>query len=169
MLMKTLLNSCLLAAGLLLAQAALAQTPAVTSKLVAQRVDLVGGKSVLATAEAGKPGDLVEYSGMYHNVGAKGVEKLVATIPVPVGTTFVAGSSAPARAQASIDGLHFGALPLTRSVRQPDGTLRDEAVPLADYRYVRWELGTLLPGADAVVKLRVQIDSTVAAAATTRP
>ena len=162
--MNALLTSCLLAAGLILGQAAFAQAPApaVTSKLVAQRID-AAGKAV--AAEAGKPGDLVEYSAIYRNSGAKGVDKLVATIPVPAGTTFVAGSAAPARAQASTDGVRFGAVPLTRSVRQPDGSLRDEPVPLADYRFVRWELGTLAVGADATVKLRVQIDSTVAAAA----
>jgi uncharacterized repeat protein (TIGR01451 family) len=163
--MKALLNPCLLVAGLLLGQAAFAQAPLVTSRLLAQRVESVGGKSVLAPAEAGKPGDLVEYSGVYRNAGAKGVEKLVATIPVPAGTTFVAGSAAPTRAQASTDGVRFAPVPLMRTVRQPDGSLREEPAPMADYRFVRWELGTLPPGAEEVVKLRVQIDSAVAAAA----
>ncbi len=138
--MNTLLNSCLLAAGLLLAQVALAQTPAVTSKLVAQRID-AAGKAV--AAEAGKPGDLVEYSAVYHNAGAKGVDKLVATIPVPAGTTFVAGTTAPARAQASTDGVHFAAMPLVRSVRQMDGTAREERKVLTTVSGARWEPGTL--------------------------
>jgi uncharacterized repeat protein (TIGR01451 family) len=163
--MKALLPTFFLAAGLMLAQAGLAQAPAVTSKLVAQRVETVGGKVVLTPADAGKPGDLVQYTGTYHNAGAKGVDKLIATIPVPAGTTFVAGGALPARAQASTDGVRFSALPLTRSVRQPDGSTREQPVPLAEYRAVRWELGTLAAGADATVALRVRIDSAASAAA----
>jgi hypothetical protein len=106
----------------------------------------------------------VEYSGKYHNAGAKPVEKLVATIPVPAGTTFVAGSAAPARAQASTDGVRFAPMPLMRSVKHADGTVRNEPVPVSDYRYVRWELGTLAAGADSTVTLRVQIDTSATAA-----
>jgi uncharacterized repeat protein (TIGR01451 family) len=162
--MKALLNNCLLAAGLLLAAGAFAQSPAVTSSLTAQRVETVAGKVVLTPADAGKPGDLVEYSGTYRNAGKTPVEKLVATIPVPAGTTFVAGSAAPARAQASTDGVRFAPMPLMRSVRAADGSTRQEPVPLADYRFVRWEVGSLAAGADARVLLRVQIDSTATAA-----
>jgi uncharacterized repeat protein (TIGR01451 family) len=157
--MKALLNACLLAAGLLLASEAFAQGAAVTSSLTAQKVETVAGKVVLTPAEAGKPGDLVEYSGTYRNAGKNPVDKLVATIPVPAGTTFVAGSAEPARAQASTDGARFAPMPLMRSVRAADGSTRQEPVPLADYRFVRWEVGALAAGKDAVVKLRVQIDS----------
>jgi uncharacterized repeat protein (TIGR01451 family) len=162
--MKALLKPCLLAAGLVLAQLAAAQTPAVSSTLAASRVETVAGKEVLTRADSGKPGDLVEYSGTYRNAGGKPVDKLMATVPVPTGTTFVAGSATPARAQASTDGAHFAPMPLMRSVRQADGGFRQEPVPLSEYRYLRWELGTLAGGADAVVKLRVQIDSTAATA-----
>jgi uncharacterized repeat protein (TIGR01451 family) len=157
--MNTVLKTCLLAAGLAFLPWAFAQTPAVTSTLAAKRVETVAGKTVLTPADAGKPGDLVEYSGTYHNGGASAVDKLVATIPVPAGTTFQAGSAEPARAQASTDGVHYAAMPLMRPVRHADGTVHQEPVPLADYRFVRWELGTLAPATDALVKLRVQIDS----------
>ena len=164
--MNALLKPCLLAAALLLAQLALAQTPAVTSTLVAKRVETVAGKQVLAPADSGKPGDTFEYAGTYRNAGPGSADRLVATIPVPTGTTFVAGSAEPApHAQASTDGVRFASMPLLRTVRQADGSTRQEPVPLADYRFVRWELGTLAPGADAVVKLRVQIDSAATAAA----
>lgn len=166
---KALLTSCLLVAGAILAQAGFAQSPSVTSNLVAKRVETVAGKVVLNPADAGKPGDLVEYSGTYRNEGRSGVEKLVATIPVPAGTTFVAGSAQPAPAQASTDGTRFAALPLMRTVRLPDGTTRQEPVPLSEYRFVRWELGTLAAGADAVVKLRVRIDSAAATTAAAKP
>lgn len=166
---KALLTSCLLVAGVILAQAGYAQSPSVTSNLVAKRVETVSGKVVLNPADSGKPGDLVEYSGTYRNEGRNGVEKLAATIPVPAGTTFVAGSAQPAAAQASTDGTRFAALPLMRTVRLPDGTTRQEPVPLSEYRFVRWELGTLAAGTDAVVKLRVRIDSAAATTAAAKP
>lgn len=166
---NALLTSCLLAAGAFLAPVAYAQSPLVTSTLDARRVETVSGKVTLAPADSGKPGDLVEYSGTYRNGGRDGVEKLVATIPVPPGTTFVAGSAQPAAAKASTDGSVFAALPLMRTVRLPDGTSRQEPVPLSEYRYVRWELGTLAAGTDAVVTLRVRIDSVAATTAAAKP
>lgn len=162
--MKALLKPCLLAVAWVLAQAAFAQTPTVTSTLTAHRVETVAGKAVLQPADSGKPGDLVEYSGTYHNAGTKPADKLVATIPVPAGTTFVAGSASPARAQASTDGVRFAAMPLMHAVKHADGTVRQEPVPLSEYRYLRWELGTLAAGADSTVALRVQIDSSATVA-----
>ncbi|OYZ02020.1 MAG: hypothetical protein B7Y42_02965, partial [Polaromonas sp. 28-63-22] len=61
-------------------------------------------------------------------------------------------------------GVVFAAMPLMRSVRQPDGSQRSEAVPLADYRALRWNVGTLAAGRSAVVSLRVRIDAPATAA-----
>ncbi|NML46933.1 DUF11 domain-containing protein [Ramlibacter sp. G-1-2-2] len=168
--MKVTLRPFLLfAATLMAALPGFAQSPAVTSNLTAQRVEIANGKAVLSPAEKAKPGDMVEYSGTYRNAGTGSVDKLVATIPVPAGTTFVAGSAEPAKAQASTDGTRFAPMPLMRTVRLPDGTSRQEPVPLADYRYVRWEVGTLAAHADTVVKLRVQIDAAGGAVAASKP
>lgn len=81
--MKPLLSLCFFAASLVLGQAALAQTPAVTSSLSAQKVEMLEGKAVLKPATKGKPGDVIEYSGTYRNVSTAGVNKLQATVPVP--------------------------------------------------------------------------------------
>jgi hypothetical protein len=169
--MKPNLYFCMFAVcmGLGLGQAAIAQGSAVTSKLVAQRVEMVDGKAVLKPAGEGKPGEIIEYSGTYSNGGAAAVDKLLATIPVPVGTSYIAGSSNPALAQASTDGARFAPMPLMRSVKQPDGSERKESVPLSDYRAVRWEVGTLAPGGNAVVSLRVRIDAPVVPASTAKP
>ena len=161
-LMKPLLNLCFLVAGLVFGQAAVAQTPAVTSTLTAQRVEMVDGKAVLKPAAQSKPGEVIEYSGTYRNGGAVAVDKLHSVVPVPVGTTFIAGSAQPASAQASTDGTRFAPLPLVRTVRQADGSERKEPVPLAEYRALRWEVGTLGAGTSAVVSLRVRIDAPVA-------
>ena len=165
--MKPLLSSCIFAASLVLGQAALAQSPTVTSQLRAQRVEMLGGKEVLRPATDGKPGEVLEYSGTYRNGGTAAVDKLQATVPVPPGTTFIAGSAEPAQAQASTDGSRFAPMPLVRSVKQPDGRERKEPVPLAEYRALRWDVGTLAAGRGAVVSLRVRIDSPAAAPAAT--
>ena len=164
--MKPLLSLCFFAASLVLGQAALAQSPAVTSSLTAQKVEMLEGKAVLKPATKGKPGDVIEYSGTYRNVSTAGVTKLQATVPVPPGTTFIADSAQPAQAQASTDGTRFAPMPLMRTVKQPDGKERKETVPLAEYRALRWEIGTLAAGSSTVVSLRVRID---APAAGTKP
>lgn len=157
--MKPLLSLCFFAASLGLGQAALAQSPAVTSSLTAQKVEMVAGKTVLQPAAKGGPGDVIEYSGTYRNVSTAGVSTLQATVPVPPGTTFIADSALPAQAQASTDSIRFAPMPLMRTVKQPDGKERMEAVPLADYRAVRWEIGSLAAGGSTVVSLRVRIDA----------
>ncbi len=162
--MKSHLSFCIFAAGLLMGQAALAQSPTVTSELRAQRVEMVAGKAVFKPASDGKPGEVLEYSSTYRNGGAVAVDKLQATIPVPAGTTFIAGSAEPAQAQASTDGSRFAPMPLLRSVKQPDGSERKEPVPLAEYRALRWDVGTLAAGRSTVVSLRVRIDAPVASA-----
>jgi uncharacterized repeat protein (TIGR01451 family) len=162
--MKPLLKLYFLVAGLALAQASLAQTPPVTSTLSAQRVEMVEGKAVLKPADQVKPGEVVEYTGTYRNGGKVAIEKLQALVPVPVGTTFVAGSAQPAQAQASTDGARFAPMPLTRMVKQADGSERKEMVPLSEYRTLRWDVGTLAAAGSTAVSLRVRVDVTGAAA-----
>ncbi|MBH2009229.1 MAG: DUF11 domain-containing protein [Xanthomonadaceae bacterium] len=164
--MKHLLGFCFFAASLAIGQGAWAQSPAVTSTLTAQRVEMVEGKQVLKPAAQSKPGEVIEYSGTYRNAGTAAVSQLQATVPVPAGTTLMAASAQPAQAQASTDGTRFAPMPLTRMVRQPDGSERKEAVPLAEYRALRWEIGTLAAGGSAVVSLRVRIDSPLAVSST---
>ncbi|MCZ8255775.1 MAG: hypothetical protein O9327_08940 [Polaromonas sp.] len=163
--MKPILKLCMFAAGLALGQAVWAQTSPVSSQLLAQRVDMVAGKPVLKPAGDGKPGDILQYSATYRNTGAAAATKLLATVPVPPGTTFIAASAEPAQAQASTDGTTFAPMPLTRMVKQADGSTRKEPVPLADYRAVRWEIGSLPAGATTVVSLRTRIDAPVVASA----
>ena len=157
--MKPLLKLCLVAASVVFGQALFAQTPAVTSSLAAQRVEMVEGKPVLTPATQTKPGDIIEYSGTYRNAGAASVQKLQAVVPVPVGTTFVAGTAQPAQAQASTNGISFAPMPLMHMVKQADGTQRQEPVPLAEYRALRWDVGTLAAASNAVVSLKVRVDS----------
>jgi uncharacterized repeat protein (TIGR01451 family) len=163
--MRSIWKLSICAASLALGQLAWAQSSPVSSQLLAQRVDMVAGKPVLKAAGDGKPGDVLQYSATYRNTGTAAAAKLLATVPVPPGTTFIAASDQPAQAQASTDGSTFAPMPLTRTVKQADGSTRKEPVPLADYRAVRWEIGTLPAGATTVVSLRTRIDSPVVASA----
>jgi uncharacterized repeat protein (TIGR01451 family) len=167
--MKPNLYFCTFALCMGLTQAALAQSTPVTSKLVAQRIEMVDGKAVVKPAGEGKPGDVIEYTGTYSNGGTAAADKLLATIPVPVGTSYIAGSSKPALAQASTDGTRFALMPLMRSVKQSDGSERKEPVPLSDYRAVRWEVGTLAPAGSSVVSLRVRLDAPTAPSSAAKP
>jgi len=123
------------------------------------------GIEVLAPAEEIKPGQLVEYRAVYTNQGAKGVEKLLATLPIPAGTELVASTAAPAGPMASLDGSSYAPMPLRRKVRLADGREVTRDVPLSEYRYLRWSLGTLGPEQEKTVKARVRVTPILSAAA----
>lgn len=160
--MRSILTIGILAAGFVLSQAALAQRVSpVASQLLAQRVDMVAGKPVLSPAGEAKPGDVLQYSATYKNTATAPAGKLLATLPVPPGTTLVQASAEPTQAMASTDGKTFAPMPLTRMVKQADGSTRKEPVPLPEYRALRWDIGALPSGASTVVSLRVRIDSPV--------
>jgi uncharacterized repeat protein (TIGR01451 family) len=147
-----------LAAGLGFAAVAAAQQAQVTSSLQVEKVVTVDAKTVLQPATASKPGDVLEYRVTYDNRGALAVHGLVADLPIPAGTTYIAASAEPAGAQASVDGVHFAPMPLMQMVKQADGSERKLAVPLADYRVLRWTLGTLQGGKQEQLHARVRVN-----------
>jgi uncharacterized repeat protein (TIGR01451 family) len=167
--MRSTVKLCVFAAGLALAQMVLAQASAVSSQLIAQRVELVVGKPVFKPAGDGRPGDVLQYSTTYRNSGSAAASRLLATVPVPAGTSYIAASAEPGQAMASTDGISFAPMPLTRTVKQADGSVRKEPVPLNEYRALRWEIGVLPAGASTVVGLRVRIDTPVVAAVSVKP
>jgi uncharacterized repeat protein (TIGR01451 family) len=124
-----------------------AQTPA--KNAVETRLDLhkvtrtADGRESVVDADSAKPGDTLEYVVTYRNTSGEAVRDLVATLPIPQATEYIAGSARPATAKASLDARAFDAMPLKRKVKR-DGRDVEEAVPLRDYRYLRWpatELG----------------------------
>lgn len=145
--MKTL--HAILATALVLAGSALqaaAQTAApqpLESRLEARKVvTAADGKEALAAAESARPGDVIEYVATYRNTGKGALTGLQATMPIPVNTELLPGSIRPATARASLDGRAFADIPLKRKVRR-DGREVEEAVPLREYRYLRWSPGEL--------------------------
>ena len=138
----------------------------VTVQLTANRVTKTQGRESLAPAEQARPGETLEYRAVYRNDGAVEARHLAATLPIPRGTTYVPGSASPARVEASLDGSRFAAVPLTRVVRGADGRNVVREVPVAEYRALRWPLGSLASRQSRAVTARVRIEPTEVAALT---
>lgn len=130
-------------------------------------VDAKGRESFQPAAEA-RPGETVEYRAAYRNSGIASVGDVEATLPIPDGTEYVARTARPAPALASLDGRTFEPLPLKRRVRLANGaeTMRD--IPAAEYRYLRWTLGSIEAGRAATVSARVRVSTLTAAVSSAR-
>ena len=146
-------------ACLTLAAPAWGQSAQISSELQVQQVQTVDGNTVFRPAQVSKPGDVLEYRVSYTNHSAAAVTGLIASLPIPAGTTLLDRSQLPPNALASTDGKQFAPLPLTRLVKQPDGSERQERVPLAEYRALRWSLGTLAAGQSQQVSARVRVNT----------
>lgn len=148
---------------IVLAGACLPAVADVVSELAVHRV-IAGadGKEAVEPAASAKPGDVLEYAVAYRNTGSSAARQLEATLPIPQGTAFVLGTAQPAGARASVDGVTFSPLPLMRKVRKADGTQADQAVPVEQYRYLRWAPQDLPSGAVAHVTARVKLTADAA-------
>jgi len=151
-----------LAAGALLATTAHAEPGTgndLTVKLEALRVIVqADGRESITAAGRAQPGELLEYRAHYHNTGRSSARQVVATLPLPAGSTvFIPGSASPGAVEASTDGRHYEALPLKRWVVLPDGRRELRPVPAAEYRSLRWQLGELSPRQAVSVQARVRV------------
>ncbi len=158
--MKSLITL-LLAATTVIATAhawAAHEPESVNIKLTVHKVVIVDGREKQLPADSAKPGDLLEYRAEYRNTGKTPTTQVKATVPVPVeGLEYLPNSASPLSVSASVDGRHFAPTPLTRAVTLPDGRRETRPVPVAEYRYLQWNLGELAPGASAVVKARMKV------------
>ena len=116
------------------------------------------GTKLVAT-DAAMPGDTIEYQVTYSNTGTAPAHDVLATLPVPkAGLAYVADSAMPAAVQASVDGVTYAPMPLVRTVIR-NGQPVTETVPVAEYRFLRWKLGEIKPGASSTVSSRMRLDS----------
>lgn len=109
------------------------------------------------SAARAKPGELIEYRATYTNAGQSPARQVRATLPLPAAGVYVADSASPAGVEASTDGRHFARPPLQRWVVKPDGRREQQAVPVAEYRFLRWPLGDLAPGQSLAVAARLRV------------
>ena len=136
-----------------------ATKPAVSVNLSAYEISMnKKGESVVKPVDQVKPNDIIEYRATYTNNTAKTINGLVATLPIPADTQFLAKST-PAKAQASTDGINFAAMPLKRKV----GTQMVN-VPLQEYRALRWTIAELPAGKSVIVTAQTRVNSTASAA-----
>jgi len=118
----------------------------------------VAGTNLVAATSA-RPGEVIEYQARYTNTGGAPAQRLAPQLPLPASLVYVSSSALPNGVLASIDGKNFAPAPLMRVVKAADGTTRSVAVPLREYRVLRWQLGTLAPGQSVTVKARARVKS----------
>jgi hypothetical protein len=126
-------------------------------KLERKKVTVAEGKEVLVPATTAKPGEVIEETATYTNPSKKNIRRVEATLPVPQFTEPVLGSITPANVKASTDGMTFAEIPLKRKVRQPNGVVLEQAVPLSEYRFLRWSAIELAPEKKFVASARFRL------------
>ncbi len=117
------------------------------------------GESRLGDASLVLPGDVIEYQATYSNRSTS-VLTVTATLPVPEAVAYIKDSakSKPSLpySVAQKDSL-FAQEPLVKKVTSVGGATLSQPVPLADYRFVRWDLGRLLPNTSVEVSIRAKV------------
>ena len=173
---RLLAAACLLSLGSITASAG-DVTPTATAKpagevkakLAAYKVTRdADNKEVLSPADKVAPDDLLEYQVAYQNNGKSLLKQFTASLPIPVGTTYVTGSAKPAGAMASLDGKNFAAMPLKRMVKKLDGKFEEQLVPLVEYRVLKWKLAELAEKNKAQMSARVRVNQAAVSSTATK-
>jgi hypothetical protein len=142
-----------------LAQAA-AEVQLAAWKVVAERAAEGTAKERLEPVQQLQPGDTIEYRATYAADAQSAARNVQITLPVPqAGLVWQPWASAPEAGVpmlASRDGERFEPVPLMRAEQLPDGRRVMRAVPLSEYRFLRWQLGDLPAGATRMVRARMR-------------
>lgn len=125
-------------------------------KLTQMRVEVEAGKEKLVPVDSAKPGDVIEYRAVYTNTSRSAVRDLTASLPIAEGLEYQAKSAKaseglPAVQVAARDG-KFGAEPLMVTEGE-----KKVAVPPAQYRVLRWRVGSMAAGGSVTVSARAQV------------
>ncbi|MBF7684262.1 hypothetical protein I2F17_00230 [Acinetobacter sp. B10A] len=111
------------------------------------------GKQTAKLVTNVKPNDVVEYRATYMNNTSGDIKNLVATLPLPVETHFLAKAQ-PENATASIDGINFSPMPLKR--KEGEQVVN---VSLKDYRALRWTIAVLPAGKSITVSAQTRVNT----------
>ncbi len=156
-------NKCIFLTMMILGFAATAmaqQSEGVTSVLEVFQVTVdTNGQEILTPTEEVTPGDTLQYRLVYTNNLDNGISQLQPVLPIPIGFEYLLDSASPNAEGASLSntGNSFQNLPLTRQVRQPDGTTNEELVPGREYRRLRWVVPSLEAGEQVILVARVKV------------
>jgi uncharacterized repeat protein (TIGR01451 family) len=138
---------------------ALSQSPIVVSlKQFKVTID-AKGTSKLGDASVVLPGDVIEYQATYSNRGASALA-VTATVPVPEAVEYQKDSAKSKPSLPHVVALKdslFAQEPLVKKVTMAGGATLAQPVPYADYRFVRWDLGRLLPNTSVEVSIRAKV------------
>ena len=121
------------------------------------------GEPKLIDASLVLPGDVIEYQATYSNRGLTPLT-VTATLPVPESVEYVkdsAKTSANLPHTVALKDSQFAQEPLVRKTTASGGAALTQQVPYAQYRFVRWDLGKLMPGASTEVSIRAQVSQTL--------
>jgi uncharacterized repeat protein (TIGR01451 family) len=132
-------------------------------EMKAEKVSTQQGKEVMLPAKQAAPGDIVQYTATYKNTDKTPATRVLATLPIPTATEYISGTAAPAGATASTDGAKFSPIPLKRMVKNSQGKMVEQEVPVSEYRALRWSLGDLAGGESRTVSARVKLRTAPAA------
>ena len=141
---------------LLSATAAMGQGKQVKVELKQAKVVVNGGVETLQPTDKAKPGDVIEYTATYHNIGKTAVKAVAGDIPVPVGMEYVPDAKLKAPDLAATNDGKFAPLPLKHKVMK-NGVQVEEVLPYSEYRILRWNIGTLAPDQKVEEKARVKL------------
>lgn len=155
----TLVAVAIVVCSVMLSAAARAEEALKVTLEVKKVVVDVNGKEALQNADSAQPGDLLQYTAVYHNVSKKGLKGLEATLPIPTYTEYQPDSVKPAGARASWDRAHFQSIPLKRIVKRENGVDIEQMVPYAEYRALRWYPGDLAAGEEKRFSTRVRVEN----------
>jgi uncharacterized repeat protein (TIGR01451 family) len=132
---------------------------AVKADLTQMLVVVENGKEILKPTKTVKPGDVIEYRVVYTNQSRRAVNDLQAQLPLPEGLEYQAKSARPAGSVSmATKGGMFAREPLMKELAGG----KKEAVSYADYRQVRWNLGSIAAGAKLEVSARARVSTGVA-------
>ena len=130
----------------------------VFAKLTVQKIGVApDGNEQFLPADQALPDEILLYTAVYTNRTGGAVKGLAATLPIPQGVEYLAGTAKPAGAKASTDGVNFQPIPLKRKVKSADGTEREELIPTAEYRKLQWNVSELAADASFAASARAKI------------
>ena len=130
----------------------------VGANLTVQKVVVLSdGKEQFLSADQATPAEILLYTAVYTNRTGGAVNGLVATLPIPQGVEYLAGTAQPAGAKASTDGATFQTIPLKRKVKLADGTESEVLVPTIEYRKLQWNISELAADASFSASARAKI------------
>jgi len=128
------------------------------SELSAYKVKVFkDGRTVLEKAERAHPGDIIEYQLTYKNSGRTTIRSLTPVLPIPEGMVFIPDTTNAIRLVASLDGKSYSEVPIKREVKDDDGNVELVAVPLEEYRFLKWFIVELKSEKDVLLKARMQV------------